>query len=107
MKNPPAATAAVAAHEPVRTAAPAQAMVVVTRWPPGLMSLLQRNARAAARSPIRGRLRTGGCAAACPEWGFSFRSDHACYILAFRSDFPRRRWVSEYVPVAMFGVLII
>src|SRR5438552_13671749 len=38
MKNPPAATAAVADHEPVRTAAPAQAMVVVTRWPPGLMS---------------------------------------------------------------------
>src|SRR5882724_9351171 len=88
MKNPPAATAAVAVHDPVRAAVPAQAMAVVTRWPPGLMSPLSRNARAAAPTPVRGRAARAGCAAACPEWGADFRSDHACYILAFRSDFP-------------------
>src|SRR5213593_607941 len=64
MKNPPAATAAVAAHDPVRAVVPAREI------------------------PFRGSAARPGCAAACPEWDGDFRSDHACYILAFRSDFP-------------------
>src|SRR5438876_10868216 len=54
MKNPPAATAAVAAHDPVRAVVPAQAMVGVTRWPPGLMLPFSRNARAVTRNPFSG-----------------------------------------------------
>src|SRR5207245_9749420 len=64
MKNPPAATAAVAAHDPVRAVVPAQAMAVVTRWPPGLMLPFSRNARAVTRNPFSGvggtpRMRSG------------------------------------------------
>src|SRR2546427_12717278 len=87
MKNPPAATAAVAAHDPVRAVVPAQATAVVTRWPPGLIPPFSRNARAATRIPFRGWAARPGCAAACPEWGGDLRAAHACYTLAFRSHF--------------------
>src|SRR5437868_10605153 len=107
MKNPPAATAAVAAHEPVRTAAPAQAMVVVTRWPPGLMSSPN-----ATRVPPLDHPFGGGCAPAAAQRrarnGASASGPTTPAIYSpFGAIFPRRRWVSGYVPVAIFGVLII
>src|SRR5438093_5442177 len=107
MKNPPAATAAVAAHEPVRTAAPAQAMVVVTRWPPGLMSsstatcvppLEPPSEAGCAPADAQRRARNGASA--------SGPTKPAIYS-PFGAIFPRRRWVSGFVPVAVFGVLFI
>src|SRR4029453_1328563 len=48
MRKPPAATAAVKAHDPMVAWLTAQAAPVVMRWPPGLMVMGRRKGRAAA-----------------------------------------------------------
>src|SRR5207237_10552433 len=106
MKNPPAATAAVAAHEPVRSAVPAQAMVVVTRWPPGLMSSSN-----ATRVPPLEPPSGAGCAPADAQRrarnGASASGPTTPALYShFGAIFLRRRWWSAHVTVVDFDVFM-
>src|SRR2546423_10052213 len=69
--------------------------------------LLQRNARAAPRSPIRARCAPVGAQRRARNGASASGPTTPAIYSPSGAISPRRRWVSGYVPVAMFGVLII